>query len=102
MSNEIPIFKNPLCAEVDPELFFPMEVKGVSTLINVRNAKKVCGSCEHRLECLEFALVNNVQGIWGGVTERERHALRKARGISKVSVPSSKFIFISKKRKEIG
>ena len=102
MSNEIPYFKNPLCAEVDPELFFPMEVKGVSTLINVRNAKKVCASCEHRLDCLEFALVNNVQGIWGGVTERERHALRKARGISKVSVPSSKFIFISKKRKEIG
>jgi len=102
VSIEIPFFDNPLCAEVDPELFFPMDIKGVSTLINVRNAKKICGSCEHRIDCLEFALVTTVQGIWGGVTERERHGLRRARGISHVSVPASKFIFISKKRKEIG
>ncbi|QRN80660.1 MAG: WhiB family transcriptional regulator, partial [Nocardiopsis sp. BM-2018] len=36
-----------LCAQTDPEAFFPE--KGGST----REAKKVCQSCEVRAECLE-------------------------------------------------
>src|SRR3712207_7347070 len=39
-----------LCAETDPEAFFPE--KGGST----REAKKICTGCEVRAECLEFAL----------------------------------------------
>ena len=39
-----------LCAQTDPEAFFPE--KGGST----REAKKVCLSCEVRVECLEYAL----------------------------------------------
>jgi WhiB family transcriptional regulator, redox-sensing transcriptional regulator len=56
-----------LCAETDPEAFFPE--KGGST----REAKKVCRRCEVRAECLEFALKNDEQfGVWGGMSERER------------------------------
>jgi WhiB family transcriptional regulator, redox-sensing transcriptional regulator len=61
-----------LCAQTDPEAFFPE--KGGST----RDAKKICGSCEVRSECLEYALQNDERfGIWGGLSERERRKLRK-------------------------
>ena len=61
-----------LCAQTDPEAFFPE--KGGST----REAKKVCVSCEVRAECLEYALENDERfGIWGGLSERERRKLRK-------------------------
>lgn len=61
-----------LCAQTDPEAFFPE--KGGST----RDAKKVCASCTVRSECLEYALSNDERfGIWGGLSERERRRLRK-------------------------
>jgi WhiB family redox-sensing transcriptional regulator len=61
-----------LCAQTDPEAFFPE--KGGST----RDAKKVCSSCTVRAECLEYALENDERfGIWGGLSERERRRLRK-------------------------
>jgi WhiB family redox-sensing transcriptional regulator len=61
-----------LCAQTDPEAFFPE--KGGST----REAKKVCLSCDVRGECLEYALSNDERfGIWGGLSERERRKLKK-------------------------
>jgi WhiB family transcriptional regulator, redox-sensing transcriptional regulator len=61
-----------LCAQTDPEAFFPE--KGGST----RDAKKVCGACTVRAQCLEYALANDERfGIWGGLSERERRRLRK-------------------------
>ena len=64
-----------LCAQTDPEAFFPE--KGGST----REAKKVCVSCEVRAECLEYALAHDERfGIWGGLSERERRRLKKQAG----------------------
>ncbi len=64
-----------LCAETDPEAFFPE--KGGST----REAKKICTGCEVRAECLEYALANDERfGIWGGLSERERRRLRRRAG----------------------
>lgn len=64
-----------LCAQTDPEAFFPE--KGGST----REAKSVCTSCEVRSECLEYALLNDERfGIWGGLSERERRRLRRTAG----------------------
>ncbi|MET0303558.1 MAG: WhiB family transcriptional regulator [Microbacteriaceae bacterium] len=63
-----------LCAQTDPEAFFPE--KGGST----RDAKKICTSCEVRAQCLEYALENDERfGIWGGLSERERRKLRRSR-----------------------
>ena len=63
-----------LCAQTDPEAFFPE--KGGST----RDAKKICTSCEVKAQCLEYALQNDERfGIWGGLSERERRRLRRAR-----------------------
>lgn len=61
-----------LCAQTDPESFFPE--KGGST----REAKKICAACDVRAECLEYALQNDERfGIWGGLSERERRKLRR-------------------------
>ena len=62
-----------LCAQTDPESFFPE--KGGST----REAKRVCRSCEVKGECLDYALENDERfGIWGGMSERERRRLKRA------------------------
>ena len=59
-----------LCAQTDPESFFPE--KGGST----REAKRVCMSCDVRIECLDYALRHEERfGVWGGLSERERRRL---------------------------
>ena len=60
-----------LCAEVDPDLWFP-ETGGSS-----REAKRVCARCGVRAECLAYALANDERyGVWGGQSERARRKLR--------------------------
>jgi len=61
-----------LCAQTDPEAFFPE--KGGST----REAKRVCAKCDVRQECLDYALDHDERfGIWGGMSERDRRRLRR-------------------------
>jgi len=63
-----------LCAQTDPEAFFPE--KGGST----REAKRVCTSCDVAADCLDYALANDERfGIWGGYSERERRRLKQRR-----------------------
>ncbi len=61
-----------LCAQTDPEAFFPE--KGGST----REAKRICTRCEVRVDCLADALDRDERfGVWGGLTERERRKLKR-------------------------
>ena len=70
--NELGWQERSLCAQTDPEAFFPE--KGGST----REAKRVCLSCEVRVECLDYALAKDERfGIWGGLSERERRRVKK-------------------------
>lgn len=64
-----------LCAQVDPEAWFPE--KGRSN----KDAKRICRTCEVRVECLEYALSqeDDELGVWGGLSERERRRLRRER-----------------------
>ena len=63
-----------LCAQTDPEAFFPE--KGGST----REAKRICLRCDVQDACLEYALAHQERfGIWGGFSERERRPLLAAR-----------------------
>ena len=63
-----------LCAQTDPEAFFPE--KGGST----HDAKIVCQACAVRADCLTYAIENDLRyGIWGGLSERERRKLRHQR-----------------------
>lgn len=73
-----PDFTPALCAQSDPELFFP-EHEGQS---EAKRAMKVCVRCPLITECLEYALTDPAgrYGIWAGTTSSQRDAIRKARG----------------------
>lgn len=61
-----------ICAQVDPEMFFPE--KGGST----RQAKRVCNGCPVQVFCLEEAIENDEGfGIWGSMSTRERRNERR-------------------------
>ena len=56
-----------------PDLFFPE--LGESTV----RAKKLCGSCPVKLQCLEYALdAGESIGVWGGTSPKERWRLKNA------------------------
>lgn len=68
-----PWVQEALCAQTDPELFFP-EVGG-----STKAAKRICGACPVEAECLEYALrMGQREGIWGGKSSRELAKLRRA------------------------
>lgn len=62
-----------LCAQTDPEAFFP-ELGHTAA-----PARRVCLACPVRVECLEYAIDHGERGIWGGTTENQRKAIRRAR-----------------------
>jgi hypothetical protein len=63
-----------LCAQTDPQLFFP------ESSANPNEAKRICSSCPVQTECLTYAIEqNDPNGVWGGLGPRERKRLRKTR-----------------------
>lgn len=62
-----------VCAQTDPEAFFPE--RGGSN----RAAKAICKGCPVIDQCLAYALKHDERfGIWGGVAERDRRAMKRA------------------------
>ncbi|MFB7336837.1 WhiB family transcriptional regulator [Streptomyces adustus] len=62
-----------LCAQTGADFFFPEPGS------SVREAKRICGMCEMRSACLDYALANDERfGVWGGLSEKERLQLRRA------------------------
>lgn len=71
---ENPVLPGAVCAQTDPELFFPE--KGGSA----RAAKRTCLACPERTACLEYAISSGQRfGVWGGVSERELRRLSRVR-----------------------
>ncbi|MER5551781.1 WhiB family transcriptional regulator [Streptomyces sp. NPDC002793] len=67
------------CREEDPDLFFPIGSSGPAVM-QTAEAKTVCGTCPVREKCLEWALENGQDaGVWGGMDENERRALKRRR-----------------------
>ena len=68
-----------LCAEVDPDLFFP----GKGDWAQAFRAKVVCRRCDVRELCLAYAVQNQeMHGIWGGTTAEQRKRLRGRNGLA--------------------
>jgi WhiB family transcriptional regulator, redox-sensing transcriptional regulator len=63
------------CRGMDANLFFPGQNESTA------EAKRTCASCLVRTDCLEYALKSVVvmPGIWGGLSEKQRRALRRQR-----------------------
>ncbi|MEI5519374.1 WhiB family transcriptional regulator [Streptomyces brasiliscabiei] len=61
-----------LCAQTGADFFFPEPGS------SVREAKRICGMCEMRTACLDYALSHDERfGVWGGLSEKERLRLRR-------------------------
>jgi WhiB family transcriptional regulator, redox-sensing transcriptional regulator len=59
------------CHGTDLDVFFPGRGESAEP------ARQVCAGCPVRQPCLDYAISNRIAyGIWGGLTERERRALR--------------------------
>lgn len=73
------------CRDAAAELFFP-EVVGRPKADaaglraehrQVTQAKSWCTGCPVLQECLEYAIVNKMDGIWGSTTAQERNRLKR-------------------------
>ena len=69
------------CNPSTAELFFPLgNYRDAKQKEQARRAKRICRDCPVVSECLEYALSNNLNetddGIWGGMTPRERRNLK--------------------------
>jgi WhiB family redox-sensing transcriptional regulator len=59
------------CRGAELEVFFPDRGQSAD------RARQICASCPVREPCLDYALRHGiVHGIWGGLTGRDRRALR--------------------------
>jgi WhiB family redox-sensing transcriptional regulator len=65
------------CRTKQADLFFP---NGTTTRARrqLAKAKAVCHHCPVTAQCLAWAMdTNQREGVWGGLSEHERHALRQ-------------------------
>lgn len=67
------------CTGLDPatrnRLFFPDRTQPLDQV------RIMCAFCPVKTPCLEYAVVENVRGVWGGTSERQRRAIRRERGL---------------------
>lgn len=62
------------CREIGTDLFYPNDGDRWTAL----TAKGMCAGCPVRRQCLAHAIkTGEPEGIWGGMTPRERSALRR-------------------------
>lgn len=65
------------CRDEDPELFFPIGNTGPA-LMQIEQARKVCGNCPAIGYCALFAFETGQDaGVWGGMSESERRAHKR-------------------------
>jgi WhiB family transcriptional regulator, redox-sensing transcriptional regulator len=64
------------CRGVDPQIFHPAEEDEAAA----DQAKAICALCAVRESCLEYAITSREKdGVWGGMTARERRRLVRQR-----------------------
>lgn len=66
-----------LCRKLPVNMFFDLEdSRGRRRDASEAAAKRVCGRCPVVTQCLSHAMACEDSGVWGGLTARERQALR--------------------------
>lgn len=67
--------KDHACEDMDASIFYPTD-----KAVGVLEAKRICAQCPVKEDCLEHALKYREDfGVWGGTTEGDRVAIRRAR-----------------------
>jgi WhiB family transcriptional regulator, redox-sensing transcriptional regulator len=60
-----------LCVGENPDVFFPSHGDPGT------EARRICGICPVRDDCLEYSTEADEDGIWGGLDQGERRNLRR-------------------------
>jgi WhiB family redox-sensing transcriptional regulator len=63
-----------VCAQIGGDLWHPEKGKAA------KPAKMICHTCPVEQQCLEFALLHDERGVWGGMSERERRKIKGQTG----------------------
>ena len=67
--------------EVDPDAWFPVATRWQQARAEAASALALCAVCPVRAECLEFSMRQwgevGRHGVWGGLLEAERAAVRE-------------------------
>lgn len=63
-----------LCTQLHSEMYFP-DGQAIHNEVSLA-VKALCKQCPYLAECLEWAVVNREDGIWGGTNNAERAAIR--------------------------
>lgn len=75
--------EEPVMCTNDPDLFFPPVGAGSH---EIRAAREACSGCPIVAQCAEYAIMNEpYHGIWGGLSVKERLAIRRLRGLAEPS-----------------
>jgi hypothetical protein len=53
---------------------------------NLKAQKEFCDGCKIFNECLDYAVRNDVSGVWGGTTTRERKMIRRSMGLKVIPI----------------
>ena len=80
----LPVLDGAACKGAPLDLFFGPDAEFVTTRQKREAAAKaICARCPVRLDCLDYALdIDQTYGVWGGLNEDERRALRRQRRAS--------------------
>jgi hypothetical protein len=65
----------------DPDWF---HIPG-NSIVN-KAQKEFCQGCKIITECLDYAMRNDVSGVWGGTTAGERQTIRRSMGIKVIPI----------------
>jgi WhiB family redox-sensing transcriptional regulator len=77
------VYQQARCASsrVDPDEWFPIPLDTAKARDQAADALAICAACPVRADCLELSLRHasdiGAHGVWGGLVEGERRALRR-------------------------
>jgi len=75
-------FEGACNGEETNEFFLEDDMRGAKKINRQVSAIAICNTCPVKQQCLDHALkVPEMYGIWGGMTEEQRHTLAKRSGI---------------------
>ena len=75
-------YESPSCATIGGDFWFPDTKIDIKSVRDAEMAKSICNRCPHKTECGQWGIYKEYFGIWGGLTQRERQAIRQQRGIT--------------------
>ena len=81
-------FENPPCAEVGHQLYYMLDrypdLEEEEPDLDINSYKKaisICKTCPYQEPCASWGIKNEVYGIWGGITPKERRQIRRRQGV---------------------